>query len=265
MTINDQIRDEKLHYDINRRAAKISAISSGKIDKYEYLAGEHILPSNQQQIIEQAFEKQIKTIEGKGQKQIDAVKDLKDQNKKLGNISDYKDDLLHSKEREVFKNIYSKRLDEIEELSKKIDDNNLIFTTLSTGETVNFSGNNDSSTFFKKIRDGKITIERAKELQEDLNNNIKKYEKEIKLKSKKKKLLANLNILLNGRNQTIKFYNNYSPMILEAKKRAAEDQTEQEGTVFKTLSPKQMIQRLSIALAQVKAGNNSESLLNEIR
>ena len=54
-------------------------------------------------------------------------------------------------------------------------------------------------------------------------------------------------------------------MILEAKKRAAEDQTEQEATVFKTLSPKQMIQRLSIALAQVKAGNNSESLLNEIR
>ena len=74
MTINDQIRDEKLQYDINREAAKISALSSGKIHKYEYLTGEDILPSNQQQIIEQAkftyfllgkaFEKQIKTIEG---------------------------------------------------------------------------------------------------------------------------------------------------------------------------------------------------------
>ena len=52
-------------------------------------------------------------------------------------------------------------------------------------------------------------------------------------------------------------------MILEAKKRAAEEQT--EGTGFKILSPKQMFQRLPIALAQVKAGNNSESLLNEIR
>ena len=40
MTINDQIRDEKVRYDINREAAKISALSSGKIDKYEYLAGE---------------------------------------------------------------------------------------------------------------------------------------------------------------------------------------------------------------------------------
>ena len=54
MTIEDQIRDEKLQYDINREAVKISALSSGKIDKYGYLTGEEILPSNQQQIIEQA-------------------------------------------------------------------------------------------------------------------------------------------------------------------------------------------------------------------
>ena len=81
MTINDQIRDEKLQYD--REAAKISALSSGKIHKYEYLTGEDILPSNQQQIIEQAkftycpFEKQVKTIEDQGEKQVDALKDLK--------------------------------------------------------------------------------------------------------------------------------------------------------------------------------------------
>ena len=54
MTINDQIRDEKLQYDINREAAKIPALSSGKIHKYQYLTGEDILPSNQQRIIEQA-------------------------------------------------------------------------------------------------------------------------------------------------------------------------------------------------------------------
>ena len=54
MTINDQIRDEKLQYDINRKAAEISALSSGKIDKYEYLTGQDILPFNQQQVIEKA-------------------------------------------------------------------------------------------------------------------------------------------------------------------------------------------------------------------
>ena len=51
MAIDDNIRDEKLKYNINREAAKISALSSGKIDKYEYLTGEKILPSNQIQII----------------------------------------------------------------------------------------------------------------------------------------------------------------------------------------------------------------------
>ena len=54
MTINDQIRDEKLQYDINREAAKISALLSGKIHKYEYLTSEDILSSNWQQIIDEA-------------------------------------------------------------------------------------------------------------------------------------------------------------------------------------------------------------------
>ena len=83
MTIDDQIRDEKLQYDINREAAKISALSSNKFNKYEYLTGEEILPSNQKQMIQQAkftyspldkaFEKQIKTIDDQGKKQIKAI------------------------------------------------------------------------------------------------------------------------------------------------------------------------------------------------
>ena len=54
MTIDDKIGDGKLQYDINKEAAKISALSSGKIDKYEYLTGEEILPSDQRRVIEQA-------------------------------------------------------------------------------------------------------------------------------------------------------------------------------------------------------------------
>ena len=53
MTIEDKIRDEKLQYDINKEASKILALSSGKIDKYEYLTSKEILPSNQQQITEE--------------------------------------------------------------------------------------------------------------------------------------------------------------------------------------------------------------------
>ena len=83
MIINHQIRDEKLQRDINREAVKISALSSGKVHKYEYLTGEDWLPFNQQQTIEQAkftyfplgkaFEKQIKTIEDPGEKHIKAI------------------------------------------------------------------------------------------------------------------------------------------------------------------------------------------------
>ena len=54
MTINDQVRNKKLRYNINREPAKILALSSGKIHKYEYLTGQDILPYNQQQMIEQA-------------------------------------------------------------------------------------------------------------------------------------------------------------------------------------------------------------------
>ena len=76
MAINYQIRDEKIQYDINREAAKISALSSGEILKFEYLTGEDILTSNQQQIIKEAkftysplgkaSEKQIKAIKNQG-------------------------------------------------------------------------------------------------------------------------------------------------------------------------------------------------------
>ena len=87
MTIDDKIKYEKLLYDINREGAKISALSSGKVYKYEYLTGEEILPSDQSRIVEQAkftysplgkaFEKQIKTIEDQGIKQAGALKALK--------------------------------------------------------------------------------------------------------------------------------------------------------------------------------------------
>ena len=160
MTIEDQIKDEKLQYDINREAAKISALSSGKIDKYEYLTGEKILPSNQQQIIEQAkftysplekaFEKQTKTIEDQGKKQIKAIQD----NKQLVNIDhdDYKDKLLLSKEREIFKDIFNKRLDKPEELNNKIDYNNLNYVVVSSGDEYNFNNLDDPLTFLNNIK-----------------------------------------------------------------------------------------------------------------
>ena len=72
-----------------------------------------------------------------------------------------------------------------------------------------------------------------------------------------KNTLYNIEMLCKARNEAIKFYDDYSSMMFEAKYRAT------KGTRLKILTPKQMLQRLPIALVQVKTGNNSESLLNE--
>ena len=86
MIINDQIKDEKIQYDINREASKISALSSGNIHEYEYLTSEDVLRSNQQQVTQQvrftysllgkAFKKQIKTIEDQSQKQVEVLENF---------------------------------------------------------------------------------------------------------------------------------------------------------------------------------------------
>ena len=113
---------------INRETAKISALSSGKIHKYEYLTGEDILPSNQQQVIEQAkftcsplgraFEKQIKTTEDKGQKQIDGLESLKP--KEQTKAITYDDESSQQKEGSYNK-IFDEKLDEMQDLSREID------------------------------------------------------------------------------------------------------------------------------------------------
>ena len=142
MTIDDKIRDEKLQYDINREIAKISALSSGKIDKYEHLTSKEILPSNQRQIIGKAFEKQTKIVKDQGEKQIKAIGDNKQlDNKHLGN-----NELLLSKEREI-------RLNKIDELFLKTGYGHLKFTVSRTGLETDISELKDPAAFFDNIKD----------------------------------------------------------------------------------------------------------------
>ena len=269
MTIEDQIKNEKLQYDINREAAKISALSSGNIDMYEYLTGEEILASNQQQIIEQAkfsysplgkaFEKQTETIEDQGEKQIKAIQDNKEQSVNINNDDAYKNKLLLSKEREIFKDVYNKRLDKIEELNKKIDYNDLKYNVISSGEEFNFDKLKDPIVFLNDIKKNKTSLEEAKNIQQEYKKYLNKIRKGNK-NANRKKTLTNINTHFNARNNAIKFIEDYGSMILYAKRLA-----KQEGTGLKILTPNQMLKRLPIALAQIKAGNNSESLSNEIR
>ena len=105
-----------------------------------------------------------------------------------------------------------------------------------------------------------MTLEEARNYQKDYLGYLKGIRKGHK-NAQQREIVANLNMLYNAREEAIKFIEDYSSMILEAKRLAKE----QEGTGLKIFTPNQMLKRLPIALPQVKAGNNSDSLLNEIR
>ena len=265
MTPEDQIRDEKLQYDINREAAKISALSSGKTDKYNYLTGEEILPSNQQQIIEQAkftysplgktFEKQIKTIEDQGKKPIGALAYLKEikptkSKPRESNSGEYSDYFLN-------------KLAIIRRSFEPVNFYDLIYnfkdSSIPPVQFIEFKGPN---FIFKDIHDGNMTLESIEIEQKKLKAELG-YIKQGKPRDKseeQKKTINNIKNLFNSREEVVKMFNDYARNI----SRNIYD-SKQEGTGLKILTPKQMLQRLPLSLAHIKAGNNSQSLLNEIR
>ena len=201
MTINDQIRDEKLQYDINREAAKISALSSGKIHKYEYLTGEDILPSNQQGIIEQAkftysllgktFEKQIKRIEDQGEKQI---KSIQGQLKTIKKYDYYDEDTpFISKQNEIFNELADKRREKITDLHKKVNSDDLIYRYKGNTADIKFNKYDNALDIIDKMQDGKIDLANVKNNQEK----FKFYLGEIKKGNKKHRSKEQKNTLYN--------------------------------------------------------------------
>ena len=142
MTIDNQIEDEKLQYDINREDPKKPAMSSGKIDKYQYLTGEEKFHSNQKQIIEQAefvysplgnvFEKQAKTIEDQGKSQISAIKESGKQITESNEIAKNhfntdRSGVSLDKQKEIFNELLREMALEFYDIKDKIDPNNLVY------------------------------------------------------------------------------------------------------------------------------------------
>ena len=154
-----------------------------------------------------------------------------------------------------------KRLEKITDLDKKVNSDDLIYRYKGSTADAKFDNFNNALNIINKIQNGEISLADVKNNQEK----FKSYLGEIKKGNKKhrskvqKNTLYNIEMLYKARNEAIKFYDDYSSMMSEAKYRAT------KGKGLKILTPKQMLQRLPIALAQVKAGNNSENLLNEIR
>ena len=178
MKPDDKTRDEKLQYGINREATKISALSalsSGKIDKYLFLPDEEILPSYQSRIIEQAkftyyplgkvFEKQTKTVENQRKKQMDAITN---QNKRLEALTNKDSD---HKDKQIFNELVKKTFDKIIELIFEINQNDLIYFFKGSSARKRF---NDPNNGINLIRSGKMKLEEAKKLQDVFKSNLNK-------------------------------------------------------------------------------------------
>ena len=118
--------------------------------------------------------------------------------------------------------------------------------------------------FFKKIRDGDILLEMAEEDQKKVKREFGQIKSGNRDHKSDKQLytIKNVKNLYDSRQKNIDLFNSYSKIRSEAIYKSKQNKT--EGNGLKILTTKQMLQRLPIALAQVKAGNNSENLLNEI-
>ena len=148
------------------------------------------------------------------------------------------------------------------ELFDSVDYNNLNFEYVGPTKSVSFYEYMDSKELINEIKNSQITFSEVKNKQD---NFLKKLN-EVKMGKKtteQKKVINNLNNFYNSREEVINFFRDYIEMLSDANYDARQNETEGKG--LKVLTPKQMLQRLPKALAQVKAGNNSESLLHEIR
>ena len=148
--------------------SKISALSSGNNQKYEYLTGEDILPSNQQQRAEhakftysplgKAFEKQIKTVEDQGKKQIDALENLK--SKQETKPTEDKSN-NQSRTKVIFNELINKRKELMSELHDRVDYNNLKFEYVGPTKDVSLYEYRNSKEPFSAIKNNQINFDDA--------------------------------------------------------------------------------------------------------
>ena len=239
-----------------------------KIYKYEYLTVEEILPPDQRRVIEQAnfpysplgkaFEKQTKTIEDQEQKRIKATEE---HGKQLIKSSGEKDSLELLKQKETFDELVNEKMFEINKLSEGIDFNNLIYHYTGKSPPKFFVCFKGPLIVYNDIKNGRTSLQEEEKIEEEFQSELNEILKgNLNHKSDiQNNAIKNIRRLYNGQEKNSNFYNDYTRMVSDAKYKSI------HGEGPKILTPKQMLQRLPIALAQVKAGHTSENLLNEIR
>ena len=165
--------------------------------------------------------------------------------------------------KEIYDKILDKRMDEILQMSREINYNNLVYSFKGATSPISFTKFGGPMYTYDQLKKGDKKLQQVEEEQKRFKSELG----QIKLGDPEKKLLTKLDTknvenLYDSRQKVIDLLNDNSRVKSEAIYKANEKTT---GTGLKILTIKQMLQRLLIALAQVKTGNNSESLLNEIR
>ena len=159
-------------------------------------------------------------------------------------------------------------MDEIRKISREINYNKLIYHFTDQGiapiNVIKFKG---PLSTFNKIRDGDKTLQEIEEDQKKLKSSLgeitsgnPKHKKEYQLDA-----IKNAQSLYDSRQKVINLFNDNAKIRSKAIYKSKQAEARQDRTGLKILTPKEMLQRLPITLAQVKAGNNSENLLSEIR
>ena len=205
MNINDKIRDKKLQDDINS-ATKTSALSSCKMDKYEYLKGKEIFSQKQHRIIKQAkstysllrkaLAKQVKTIGQQGEQQRESTdeqgeKQLLAPNENIRKDGDNglptynRDKDRDSLDKKIIEEIYERRIDRINKIDRQINFNTLVYRYKS-GSRLDFRSITNPRKLFDEIKSGKIPPIDARSQKSFLETNLRNIRK-IRNKSEQQK------------------------------------------------------------------------------
>ena len=147
------------------------------------------------------------------------------------------------------------------EFYDSVDYNNLRFEFINRTKDVSFYEYRNSNELFNAIKNSQIKFSEAKNKENEFLNKLNEVKID-KKSTEQKEVINNLNNCYSSREEVINLFRDFTEMLSDANYDARQNKT--EGKELKILTPKQMLQILPIALAQIKAGNNSERSLNEI-
>ena len=157
---------------------------------------------------------------------------------------------------------FDEGMDEIIEMSREINFNNVIYHFKSSSPSIRFTEFEGPMYTYNQLKNGDKTLSQVEEDQRKFRSELGQISSGYRKSENQLNTIRNVKNLYNSRQKIIDLLNDNSRIRSETIYKA---NIKTAGTGFQILTPKQMLQRLPIALAQVKAGNNSESLLNEIR